>query len=285
MIPQEEYISRQTSNDVDLVSTRKMVLEDAGGTKLALSVALEARLHVTESSTATKDDTKAFAQTIGSAPRSLAIFVPLWVVDSTGLDLEYATSSSHIAGQVHPDLISNRKSKSSDDSLYGRGRDTLTMQHGLADLLQDEEFAHLEGRSSFGIYMVGEDRPKKLSIRRQIERRRQRGLDLDIVSSVWSSPISLRVAENKKQDVSVRPPRRLPWSAPKKASHQHLQPLALSSRMARAPDRLGGRYGTRLMHIVTRYSFVNLLDQDLEVVAKKSSTPTVVRVERYVPTK
>eukprot|EP00562_Extubocellulus_spinifer_P016440 CAMPEP_0178577680 /NCGR_PEP_ID=MMETSP0697-20121206/21133_1 /TAXON_ID=265572 /ORGANISM="Extubocellulus spinifer, Strain CCMP396" /LENGTH=4375 /DNA_ID=CAMNT_0020212987 /DNA_START=145 /DNA_END=13272 /DNA_ORIENTATION=+ len=280
-VPAEDYIS-SSSKDVDLVSSSKMVVQDAGGTNLPLSLALEARLNVTTSKDLPKDDAKEFAHTIGRAPRSLAIFVPLWVVDSTGIDLEYATSSSHIAGQVHPDLISSKKTK--DFPTNGDERDTLTtkplsvLQHGLADLLQDDEFAHLEGRSPFCVYMVGEERPKKLSIRRQVTRRKQRGLDLDIVSSVWSSPISLRVPENKKQDVSVRPPRKLPWSAAKQTSQQYLEPLALRSRMTLAPERLGGRFGTKLVHIVNRYSLVNLLDQDLEVVARRSRNTAVVRV-------
>lgn len=278
IIPQESYASASS----DLISNRKMALKDAGGTKLFLSVALEAKLNESQNTTSTRDGTRTFAKTMGTSPRSLAIFVPLWIVDSTGVNLEYATSYSHVAGQAHPDLATPRRSKSSGHlSLQLSGSGEAPTEHGLADLLQDDEFAHLEGRSQFGIFMVGEDKPKKLSVRRQVMKRGvgSKSIDFSNVSSVWSNRIDLRARDNKKQDIFVRPPRRLPWMAPKQKSEQRQEPLALSSRILRAPERLGGRFGTRLLHVVNRYYLINFLDQDVEIVTKRSQTPISVRAD------
>ena len=278
VIPQESYASASS----DLISNRKMVVSDAGGTKLFLSVALEAKLNESQNASPPKDGTRTFAKAMGTAPRSLAIFVPLWIVDSTGENLEYATSYSHVAGQAHPDLAAHKRSKSSGHlSIQVSGSGEPSTEHGLADLLQDDEFAHLEGRSQFGIFMVGEDKPKKLSVRRQVMKERSVGKSIDFssVSSVWSNQIDLRARDNKKQDIFVRPPRRLPWMNSKQKAEQRQDPLALSSRILPAPERLGGRFGTRLLHVVNRYYIINCLDQDVEVVTKRSQSPVSVRAD------
>ena len=260
------------SKRVKHLSSLKMVVEDAGGATLSLSTAMDARMGMTDSDTAPHEDIQTFSRTIGMAPRSIAIYVPFWLVDSTGIDLEYATSASNIAGQVHPDIMPSVRNRGGDQRRTHRAQgDTASGQRGLADLLQANDFAHLEAKSRFDIYMIGEEHPRQLSLRQQFVRRH------DSISSTWSNSIDLSGSRTKKQDLTVRSSRITSLFSSQSKTRQ-FGSLALSSRMSPAPDSLGGRFGTKLIHVVNKYNITNLLDQDIEIVAGNSGCPVDIYV-------
>uniref|UniRef100_A0A7S1Z4M3 Vacuolar protein sorting-associated protein 13 VPS13 adaptor binding domain-containing protein n=1 Tax=Ditylum brightwellii TaxID=49249 RepID=A0A7S1Z4M3_9STRA len=247
--------------------TEKFIITDSFGVELSLSLALEKNTNVTgDSDSSPHQNIRNYANDMAAAPRALAIFCPLWIVDSSGLDLEYKTRTP-VAGQSTQERKREIEipSPCADSGLGGEGKShNKIFDLGLADLLKDEEFSYLQARSPFDILMIGDEKAGELSIRR---RSKKIVVDGDLRHdefSPWSNPITIR--RNRDQRISVSP-----LSSISNFSFDQLY-LALNTRTISAPEHFGGMYGTKLIHVVNRYVFVNLLDRELEVMATNGSS-------------
>jgi len=205
-----------------------------------------------------QDDIKDLSTKLPIASRIISLFCPFWIVDGSGLDLQYQ-SRAFIAGQTEAALDPPVNRKSEDGS--------TTFSLGLGELLDDRDFIYLPSRISFQVLMIGEEGSTRLFARRRLTREET---SRDSLSS-WSDPISLTMENLAYCDFSVPPPPKILTAGAKILGASDVEdPFALRARLVRAPEALGGLHGTRLIHIICRYAVVNELGQEIEI--RDSST-------------
>jgi len=185
------------------------------------------------------NDMFTFAQGMQPASRVISLYAPYWIVDSTGIDLEYKSPDA-IAGQ---DEIEFYPSEIPERSLATQG---------LAELVDDMTLPHTPSNGIVRVIMIGNPRCSHLCFRRRL--RMEKKLRSN---SPWSNPLSLQVAEDTAQDAYVTT--NGAWSAGSIAD------TSLSWRVVRAPSSLGGCVGTRLIHLVCKYEVSNFSAWDLEI--------------------
>jgi hypothetical protein len=232
----------------------KLKLFDSSKKPLLVSMAMSRGAQPTES-TSSFDNVQDLSQHMPSGSRVVSLYTPFWIVDGTGLDLQYR-SGAFIAGQVDAGVPLDRDRETQWDSTGS----TL----GLGELLDDSDLLYLPSRLSFQVLMIGDETSTKLQIRRRLTRMH---LSRDSVSS-WSDPIPLASEDRSHHDTAVMPPSHLfnTGGEEKFGESDVVQPFALRSRILRAPETLGGSFGTKLVHIVCRYAVVNELGLEIEIV-------------------
>lgn len=191
------------------------------------------------------DNIKQYSEEIPLASRVVSIFAPFWIVDSTGLDLQYK-SGSILAGQSD---LGSRRCSSPD-------KHEVASSLGLGELLDDNDLTYLPSRLSFEVLMIGHDQPKRLYVRR----RQTRVHTLNILKSPWSEAIPLTMNDSSYHDTTV-------FSGSKHSlapAYAH-EAFALRSRLVHTPTTLGGMFGTKILHVVCRYGVVNELGRDIEI--------------------
>ena len=251
-IPPDDRNSANSKNQEYVVSSlAKLVIIDSSNVPLLLtSVSTVGSVHKVNA--ATCDRISELSGTLAAASRVVCFYSPFWIVDGTGMDLEYK-SAGPIAGQS---IRSGRSSSREDHA------GTL----GLGELLEDSDLSYLPSRLSFRVLMLGDDRLTRVHVRRK----RSRSLNTTRDVTPWSDPIPLTSSERSYHDTFVS-----------KLESQHYRlstdgencSFAVRSRIVKAPDSLGGRYGTRLLHVVCRYAVVNALGREIEVT---DSSPEVI---------
>ena len=253
----------QCHNHNSVTNRVKLRMVDTSGLPLDLSVAIGGG---SKKGDISMDSIKQFSAALPPASRVASIYVPFWIVDSTGQDLEFS-SRSLVAGQFD----SRTDFGQSVDSVGGDPG--LTM--GLAELLEDAKLSHLPSKSSFFIFLLGDERSKKLTIRQRVMRE-QAGKGF---YAPWSEPIPLRASDNRHFDVTAPPPPR-EFKNFLADQNRTLEPYALRSRVISAPEKFGGELGTKIVHVVCRYAIVNELGREIEIIAEHSQgTPILVRAD------
>lgn len=244
----------------------ELVVLDNLGQQLSLSVALTEG-NVLGDMKATSDGVREYSEKLPEAGRVFSLYVPYWIIDGTGLDLQYR-SSSFVAGQVDTDIAATNNGRLESHD--------ISRSLGLGELLDDSDLIYLPSRLSFEILMIGSEGSNRLFVRR----RPSRTQTMKDMMSPWSDPIPLSKSEKSHHDTTVQPPIRLSTADPHGISSERLEPFALRSRILRAPDAFGGSLGTKLVHIVCRYAIVNELGRDIEVVCgSRSTNPTIVNAD------
>jgi hypothetical protein len=246
-------------------SSRKLAnlkVLDSSGIPLLLSVRVS-RGQLESDHAAAADDIRSFASKLPASRRVVSLYAPYWIVDGTGLDLQYK-SGKFIAGQVDPATSTMNGGKNGLGAIASPSR-------GLGELLDDSEMVYLPSRISFQVLMIGDEASTRLHVRRRLTRVET---SRDCVSP-WSDPVPLTAEEQTYHDTYVLPPPRLLGSGEKTLGTLDVEePFAIRSRLVRAPDALGGACGTRLVHVVCRYAVVNELGREIEVSGTASQRST-----------
>ena len=199
------------------------------------------------------DSTRDFSRTLAGATSVICFYAPFWIVDSTGLGLEYKTADV-IAGQGE-----------AFDSAHGNEVPfdaAVSPTLGLGELLEDSNLFYLPSKISFHVLMIGNKDCTKIFVRRK----RPHNL-LESMPSPWSGAIPL-TKEGNFNDLFVSSSKT--FLSRRKESNQ-ADAFAIRSRLVRAPGSLGGRLGTRILHVVCRYYIVNETGREIEVSQSKSS--------------
>jgi len=249
----------------------KMKAMDSSDVTLEISVALSRGSQARADIASSADSARRFSENLPLSSRVVSLYAPFWIVDGTGLDLQYK-SSNFVAGQVEPNPEKSEK------------RMTATSIHtcstlGLGELLDDSDLLYLPSRRSFQVLMIGEEGSRSLCIRRRLTRVQSSS---DAVSE-WSEPIPLNLRESSYHDTAVQPPPRLQTLSGRRTSgvSDVAEPFALRSRLARAPDSLGGFLGTKILHIVCRYAIINEIGRDIEILSGRAGEgmPILVKAD------
>jgi hypothetical protein len=224
----------------------KLRLEDSVGTPLTLSV------HSSQGDNKlvplNESNVRPLSERLQPGNRVLSIFAPYWIVDSSGLDLEFKLTKP-IAGQIGP-----------SGSLSCMENDSFST-HGLGELLDDSDLMYLPSRGLFEILMAGEEESRQMNVRR----RASRATGFNPNTAPWSDTISLSRRFGSYHDTYVQPARRSSVHDHSNTDHDSFEPFALRSRLVRAPESLGGLLGTKIMHFFCRYSILNELGRDIEI--------------------
>ena len=242
-----EVDGKHSSNENFTLGTK---VRDKHGIPLNLSVSLEEKRmgNISDSDSAPHDNISAYASFIPPAARVIAIHVPFWIIDETGMDIEF-NSDLHIGGQVHKDSIEVT------ERLEQSGN--VSFSTGLSGMLYDTK---LDMESPFFVHMIGDVNSTKLCIRK-FQSKRQNDLMTTNATFPWSDPIPLK-SRSKMHHLLVHS---CQTSSDDSISRKYAQSMALNCRILAAPDNIGGKFGTRLIHVVNRYNLVNLLGRDIEV--------------------
>ncbi|GKY98564.1 hypothetical protein MPSEU_000813200 [Mayamaea pseudoterrestris] len=259
-VPIEDAGSSATS--VANIVLDDVQLHDAVGLPLCIAVWLT-RNHPTPKRNY-KDNVHTFSDSLPVAPRVVSFYVPYWVIDSTGLDLQFQ-SEGYLAGQE----ATASSPPSNDGSSIWSG---LAMSLGLGELLEDATSIYRTSRFdiSLAVLMIGNEGSARLQVRRQQSDRKS-------FMSSWSESIPLSLAAGDYHDTTVIPPmKRKSTSITGIGTEDDMinQPFAIRSRFICAPDVFGGRFGTKMVHIVCRYSIVNETGRDLELMGAPRPTVT-----------
>jgi hypothetical protein len=231
---------------VSFTSITKLRISDASHSFLSLTTTVEASNNLDIDATLARD-LESFVSKLTSSPREVSISVPFWLVDSSGLQLEYSLctsliSSYFIAGQRGP-----------LDSAKGTTPVAALKSLGLAGLLESDDPTCSVPASPLVVLMIGDKAKPTLKIRR----RPQHSTDEESGdASQWSRPIELG---NTYSDIN-------------------LKTLTLRSQTISAPSRFGGKYGTKIIHIFSKIEIISQLGRDIELVVwRGKESPTLVR--------
>jgi hypothetical protein len=266
--PEEDQFLKNTTTKSPATSLEDLKLDDSVDLPLFVSVALTQGFPTRKSSS--DDNVKTFSQGLPTAGRVVSLFVPVWIVDGTDLDLQFR-SEFNVAGQIDANTISPEPGQLS--MKISKSARSL----GLGELLEDSGLIHLPSRRSFEVLMIGNEGSPRLQVRR-------RHSHLNHSLSAWSDPIPLSTERNRFHDTTVSAPIR---SAHPNAGESEIkawdaasQPSALRFRFFRASQAFGGNFGTKLVHVICRYEIINATGRELELIgAFKRSTPTMIEAD------
>lgn len=254
-IPARAKNSRKPLNSDNAKTFAKMKLSDADNIALFLSVAMEQGNRNADGDQSEDEDIRQFCRNFSSASRVVSIFVPYWIVDETHQDLEFFAGYP-VAGQL--DGTTKKDDNDIDKQHFGR---TL----GLAELMDNNSFLDNASRSEFEVLMIGEGNSTRLTVRKRLARKGR--LVAQRNASPWSDPIPLQGGQKARHDLSVLTPKDLSSSEDLNADDPRgFDRLVLRSSLVNAPTRFGGQLGTKLIHIVNRYSISNETGRDIEIV-------------------
>lgn len=250
----------------DMEPFAQMRLLDAESTPLDLSVAFDTDPRLLSEEPSLQENIRLFADALPAGSRAVSIFVPYWIIDSSNQDLEFSSGTA-VAGQLEGPTVYD----SNSGSLNGHGT-TL----GLAELLDNEAFLHHTETRSFDVLMVGDESSTRLTVRKRLGRE-SRSVQKRLVTP-WSDPIPLQAKESSQHDITVLSPR----------VHQNdnmLDPdevrgfdlFVLRSNVFTAPACFGGLHGTKLIHVINRYSILNETGRDIEIRSDASEAVVLVR--------
>jgi hypothetical protein len=253
-IPARSKSSRKPLNSDSAKTFAKMKLFDADNVALFLSVALEQGNGNVEGEHSEDEDIRQFCRSFPSASRVVSIFVPYWIVDETHQDLEFFAGHP-VAGQL--DSTARRDDKDMEKHNFGH---TL----GLAELMDNNSFLQ-NARSEFEVLMIGEGSSSRLTVRKRLARKGR--LVVLRNASPWSEPIPLQGGQKARHDLSVLTPKDVSGSEDFNIDDPRgFDRLVLRSSIVNASTRFGGHLGTKLIHIVNRYSISNETGRDIEIV-------------------
>jgi SHR-binding domain of vacuolar-sorting associated protein 13 len=244
----------RTSRSESGTTYAKMKVCDAENATLSLSVSLENGNSTGSGKKSEGENIRHFCRGFSSASRVASIFVPFWIIDSTHQDLEFYAGSS-VAGQLEGSH--SMVGAAATHNVFGN---TL----GLAELMDNDQFLETTSQSEFNVLMVGEDSSNRLTVRKRPARKGRTMVKSKV--SPWSDPIPLLSGQKTQHDLTVLTPTdSLDTSVPIGDDTRSFDRLVLRSRIVKAAEKFGGHLGTRLIHIVNRYSVANETGRDIEI--------------------
>eukprot|EP00977_Amphora_coffeiformis_P007538 scaffold1650_cov163-Amphora_coffeaeformis.AAC.4 len=230
------------SSTLSQVALQEMAVLDSEERKLMASLCLTQGTAWTEKSSSSQT-MEYFVHELHNSGRVVALFAPFWVIDQTGLNLQFR-SGGDIAGQ-EKSLSGNPGERGANETL------------GLGELLDDRSMSHLPSRTPFRVYMIGDRRSSFINVR--MGRNRLKAA----YEASWSTPVYLSRTRQSKDTVVVAPGTTpLEMLSPEETGRDA---FVVRSRMIDAPEQYGGTYGTKLLHIVCKYVVVNDLGHDIEI--------------------
>jgi hypothetical protein len=226
-------------------STTKMQIADSSKTMLSLTITVDASNNADVDATSARN-LASFASKLTPSPREVSVSVPYWLVDSSGLELEYALNSSLLSTCLLPGQ------RGPLDSKRVATPATSLLSLGLVEPLENEGAPKSASTSSFVILMIGDKGKPNLKIRRRPAHTSE---DENGEENPWSRTIELGSAYS---DINVKT-------------------LTLRSQTISAPKRFGGKHGTKIIHIFSKIEIVNELGRDIELVMSRGKErPTLV---------
>eukprot|EP00934_Nitzschia_sp_Nitz4_P009488 Nitzschia sp. Nitz4//scaffold8_size234185//25292//37594//NITZ4_001234-RA/size234185-snap-gene-0.4-mRNA-1//1//CDS//3329559737//9478//frame0 len=251
----------------------RMRVLDAENVPLHLSLSFDAGQDAGIGDTrSTHEDIRTLSQSLSEGTRAVSVYVPYWIVDSTNQDLEFYSGSS-VAGQLDKFIEFENGS-----NMKARSGSSL----GLAELLDNESFLNIPSNRSFEVMMVGDESATRLTVRKRVERRTRNSLRR--MTSPWSDPIPIQTDGGSRHDITVL--------APKSSTEDQLSTgddirgydrFVLQSNVVPAPERFGGLLGTKLVHVVNRYSILNETGRDMEISTGSTNASVVLVRATGVP--
>ena len=263
-VPAREVGARANRSTKTRIFSR-MKVSDADNVALNLSVAFDFCDGSSGMDHTEDESIRNFCQKFSSATRAACIFVPFWIIDGTHQDLEFFAGSP-VAGQLDKRLRTDREK---DSGLkYGS---TL----GLAELMDNQNFLNASSGSGFDVLMIGDENSPRLTVRKRLARSERNIVQSN--NSPWSDSIPLRSGRKARHDLTVvTSDDNSGTNTTINDDGQSFDRLVLRSIIMNANDRFGGQYGTRLIHIVNRYSISNETGRDIEIAANAGSSSNLI---------
>lgn len=252
-IPAREHGSRALKGEGNTVFA-KMKVQDAENASLSLSVAVEHGSTSGIGKHAEEESIRRFCRNFSSATRVVSIFVPFWIIDGTHQDLEFYAGTA-VAGQLEGSQ--SAIGATATNQFFGS---TL----GLAELMDNTHFLDTSSKTEFDVLMVGDGASNKLTVRKRPARKGRTAVTSSF--SPWSDPIPLLSGQKSRHDLTVLTPKEHGVdSVPINDDANNFDRLLLRSRIVNATEKFGGHLGTKLVHIVNRYSVSNETGRDIEI--------------------
>ncbi len=255
-IPAREESSRASTKHVDPIpkAFARMKVFDADNISLNLSVAFDDDINAGSMDPGVHSDIRSLSHTLSAGTRAVSIYVPYWIVDSTNQDLEFFSGAT-IAGQL------GNESQPDHDNDFNDGRHSSL---GLAELLDNANFLNLPSSRSFDVMMLGDESSTRLMVRKRLARQ-SRNL-MRRLTPPWSDPIPLQAERLSQYDITVLAPNvEKDERGPDAEDIRSFDRFVLRSKVLTAPEKFGGKLGTKLIHVVNRYCILNETGRDVEI--------------------
>ena len=272
IIPAKEKGSRLNGRTIHGTgrAAAQMKVCDPFNVPLQLSVSIGESADVGDNDPAVHDNIRRFSRSFAPAARVISIYVPYWIVDGTGEDLEFF-SGAPVAGQLNHRVPGEGKNLTLE-------RSSATM--GLAELFDDEKLLHLPSRSPFEVSMIGDEKSTRLTVRRSLYRKR--GTQVQNANMwPWSDPIPLQSDQSAQHDIHVLTSNKDLLNTQESANRNdgfETDRFSLRASIVDAPARFGGNLGTKLIHIHNRFAILNEMGRDIEIASDSGSgVPVLVR--------
>jgi len=243
----------------------KMKVSDADDVTLNLSVAFDFGNDVSGIDQSEYESIRYYCQKFSSATRVASIFVPFWIIDGTHEDLEFFAGSP-IAGQLDRGVTTD-----SDEDNGQKFGNTL----GLAELMDNQNFLNTSSGSGFDVLMIGDENAPRLTVRKRLSRNERLLVQKNALP--WSDSIPLQGGQKAKHNITVLTPDVMSGNEKSKIDDgQCFDRLVLRSSTVEANTRFGGQLGTKLIHIVNRYSISNETGRDIEIAANTGTSRNLI---------
>jgi len=243
----------------------KMRVADADNVALDLSVAFEFENGKSGGDQFEDESIRHYCQKFSSATRAACIFVPYWIIDGTHQDLEFVAASP-VAGQL--DMGLRKNNGNSGGKKFG-----LTL--GLAELMDNHNFLSTSSRSEFDVLMIGDENSSRITLKKRLARN-GRSL-MQQKATPYSDSFPLQVDRKTRYDLTVLTPDKIfSNNNTNKDDTNCFDRLVLRSSIMHANDRFGGHLGTKLIHIVNRYSISNETGRDIKIAANAGSGSNLI---------
>lgn len=263
-IPARENSAMATRSE-NTKTFAKMRVADADNVALDLSVAFEFGNGTSGTDQSEDESIRHYCQKFSSATRAACIFVPYWIIDGTHQDLEFFAGSP-VSGQLDRGL---RKNNGND------GGQKFGNTLGLAELMDNHNFLSTSSRSEFDVLMIGDENSNRLTVRKRLARNGRSLMERN--ASPWSDSVPLQVGRKTRHDLTVLTPDEISSNNnTNKDDNNVLDRLVLRSSIMHANDRFGGHLGTKLIHIVNRYSISNETGRDIEISSDAGSGSNLI---------
>uniref|UniRef100_A0A7S2KB32 Vacuolar protein sorting-associated protein 13 VPS13 adaptor binding domain-containing protein n=1 Tax=Leptocylindrus danicus TaxID=163516 RepID=A0A7S2KB32_9STRA len=273
---------RKLNDDMNDEISPSLNVLDTSGIEMKISTALESSEIGNCGRSA--DGVKNLVSLIDVAPRVVAIYVPYWVINQTGIELDYIAESNAflgapipVAGQNMSPLSLTSPQFSTTDKSFAFHRVNsssldLSSLNSKSDTWRTLEEQKISS-DSVDISMIGEKLARKLRVRKSVHYASQQGYVVGTVRSdrgerlPWSNAFSIH---SRNADVTIYPSKAIMWHSSEESQEKEFE-LSFCSRAILAPTRFGGKHGTMLVHIANRYSLVNALGREFEIVQCNAS--------------
>ena len=232
-------------------------ISDSNDIDLEISVSVEIDVDKNKNEGMRINNLRDLSSLVDLASNVIVFHVPFWIVNDTGINLEYMAETGSVIERKFA-IAGQHRVEEYENSTFHEGIGSLNWNSQVT--------THGDGHflSPVEILMIGNKSAGQLRVRKAVWLESSMKLNSNERRQPWSNPFRLTSNHTggKYHDVSAHSIRGVPWIS----SINFETELTLSTHIIKAPILFGGNHGTTIVHISNRYTLINTLSREIEVI-------------------